>query len=426
MMGVTVKRFLTQLKRHDRESYESLPEEFRNRYAPAQNRLFGDVDKTDTARRHLRQQVADDMWFLIRRYENDPDHAERSTFRMLERVFHEQCEIVEDAIVINTKPGGDAVQNPSDPDAGRDQKGPGYQVQIAETCNPDNDVQIVTGVQVESAAESDSNATVPMVDDLTDRGMKPDSLQADAAYGGDDNVQACDGRGVELVSPTGNGGVSRIQDLNMPGSDGAALATMYDTLTIDDFAMDESETIIECCPNGVVPLSSQYDASTETVRAMFASSTCLACPYQSECPVRRKRGSGEARVVEFTKKERRLASRRREELTDEFRNRYRRRSGIEATNSSLKRRLGFGRLRVRGLPRVRQSVLMKLAGWNLLQASRCLKNRKMAIKRADMTCFRRISRERYRKTAINGKISRQAGHVGENHRRFSSPTASQW
>ena len=103
------------------------------------------------------------------------------------------------------KPGGDIVQNPSDPDAGRDQKGAGYQAQIAETCDPDNDVQLITHVEVESAAESDSNATTRVVEDLIERGLKPESLQADAAYGGDSNVEACAKLDVEIVSPTASG-----------------------------------------------------------------------------------------------------------------------------------------------------------------------------------------------------------------------------
>ena len=67
-----------------------------------------------------------------------------------------------------------------------------------------------------------------------------------------------------------------------------------------------------------------------------------------------------------------MDSRRREEQTEVFRDRYRKRSGIEATNSLLKRVTGLGRLRVRGRPGVFHSILLKVAGWNLLQAARAL------------------------------------------------------
>jgi hypothetical protein len=65
----------------------------------------------------------------------------------------------------------------------------------------------------------------------------------------------------------------------------------------------------------------------------------------------------------------RLINRRRKEKTTEFRDEYRLRSGIEATNSLLKRVTGLDRLRVRGRPAVFSSILLKVAGWNLLRAA---------------------------------------------------------
>ena len=53
MMGVAVKRLLTQLRRHDREAYDALPEELRTRYQPSGYLLFGDVKKDSESRRLL-------------------------------------------------------------------------------------------------------------------------------------------------------------------------------------------------------------------------------------------------------------------------------------------------------------------------------------------------------------------------------------
>ena len=68
-------------------------------------------------------------------------------------------------------------------------------------------------------------------------------------------------------------------------------------------------------------------------------------------------------------KDLRLAQRRAAEDTEEFKDEYRKRGGIEATNAMLKRVTGFGRLRVRGRPAVTMSTLLKVAGWNLLRAA---------------------------------------------------------
>src|SRR3954451_18597225 len=66
LMAVAIKRFLTQLKRHDGDAYAALPEDLRNRYAPAQSRLFADA-KDSEARARYRQRAAEDLHFVITR-----------------------------------------------------------------------------------------------------------------------------------------------------------------------------------------------------------------------------------------------------------------------------------------------------------------------------------------------------------------------
>src|SRR5205814_1643423 len=74
-------------------------------------------------------------------------------------------------------------------------------------------------------------------------------------------------------------------------------------------------------------------------------------------------------TTSYTDKQRRLAGRRREQETDVFGQRYALRSGLESTNSGLKRRLGLGFLRVRGRKAVFHALYLKVAGWNLLRAA---------------------------------------------------------
>lgn len=45
LMGVTIKRFLTQVIRHDRQAYDALPEALRQRYRPSVHQMFGDTGK---------------------------------------------------------------------------------------------------------------------------------------------------------------------------------------------------------------------------------------------------------------------------------------------------------------------------------------------------------------------------------------------
>ena len=137
---------------------------------------------------------------------------------------------------------------------------------------------------------------------------------------------------------------------------------------------------VECCPRGEKPVESSRDEATEQTLVVMDQRACAECPHRDDCPVKLRRdGRYEYR---FTDKQRRLDARRREEATSAFRERYRKRSGIEATNSILKRKTGLGRVRVRGRPSVFHSILLKVAGWNIFQAARALvlrRNSQMAV-----------------------------------------------
>ena len=56
------------MKRHNCEGYDSLPEKVRNRYGTSQGSLFSEVASNKESRSMLRQEVAEEMYFLTGRY----------------------------------------------------------------------------------------------------------------------------------------------------------------------------------------------------------------------------------------------------------------------------------------------------------------------------------------------------------------------
>ena len=351
LMAVAIKRFLTQLQRHDIDAYAALPEDFRRRYAPAQARLFAGA-KDAEARARYRQQAAEDLHFIITRFADRPDHTSRSTYKALITIFGQQCELSGEKVVVKAKTGGDCVQNPSDLDATfSGHKGPGYQVQLAETCVPSNEVQLITAALPQTACEPDADAVVPMLDQLEQAGRKPEEMLGDTLYTGDENVQAAAARGVDLIGP-------------IPGR---TPEVDPEALSLDDFAWDERTGTIDACPAGHEPTSCSRDAEAATTRIEMPASACGECPFRQQCPINYTRDG--RFVLEFTDKEHRLAGRRVEEATEVFKERYAPRAGIESTNSGLKNRLGLGRLRVRGRGSVFRVLLHKVAGWNVLRAA---------------------------------------------------------
>ncbi|MCH7686629.1 MAG: hypothetical protein IH899_08115, partial [Planctomycetes bacterium] len=278
LMGVAIKRFLTQLKRHDPKAYDDLDESFRQRYAPGVNRLFAENQKDSESRRLLRQQVAEDMYDLVQRFADHLGHANRDTYKALERIFYEQCDVSEEKVSIKQKTGGDVMQNPSDPDATYDgHKGQGYQVQISETCNPENDVQIITAALPQTASESDAHAVEPVLEDLFANDFVPDELLADTSYTGDDNVQRAEEYGVELVGPVPTGS-------SQPKDD------EYSQLNIDDFNVDDETEEVVCCPAGHQPHSSEHNNETGKTKTVMPESACGQCEFFEQCPVKKIKG----------------------------------------------------------------------------------------------------------------------------------------
>lgn len=361
LMGVTIKRFLTQVKRHDKEAFELLPEQLLERYRPGEHHLFADTAKESRAL--LRQQVAEEMLELIVRFGDDERFNHRSTFKTLCAVFEQQCEVIEDKTEVKKKTGADVIQNPSDPDATYDgHKGPGYMVQISETCSEQNQVQLATSAIPQTACQSDADAVELVRQDLNESELLPRKMLADTLYGSDENVQACAQDGIELISPV------------------SGKTPHENTMTIGDFQVDEATEEVNTCPAGHTPTKSEHNCATGKTRTEMPPEICTDCPDKARCPVKHTRNGCH---LEHTAKQRRLDQRRRTEASDAFRQSYTKRAGIEGTNSGIKRRTGMTRLRVRGKKSVFHAILLKIAGWNIFQAARSKKMRQYVAKQTE-------------------------------------------
>lgn len=353
LMAVTIKRFLTQLKRHAAGAYEALPAALLARYAPAESQLFGHY-RGD--RRQMRQTLAEDLLALVSRFAGQEPITSRSSYKAMVRVLNEQCDVQEETVTAKKKvQGGDQLQNPSDPDATYSgHKGPGYSAQIAQTCTEGNDAQLITGVEVTPAHVSDQTAVEPMLEQLAQQELLPETMYADQNYGRDENVQQAQACGVDLQSPVGGHEMDP------------------DQLSLDDFVIDEKTETVERCPNGCVPVSSQVDPATGRTRTVMSAEDCRRCEFVSQCPVHQAKGQY---VLIHRPIQRRCAERRAEQRTEAFAAHYAIRAGLESTNSALKRATGMGRLRTRGLKRMRLGVLLRCAGWNIKRAVAALRAR---------------------------------------------------
>lgn len=144
----------------------------------------------------------------------------------------------------------------------------------------------------------------------------------------------------------------------------------------DQFELNDANEVV-ACPAGHSPKSTRYNEKQDHVWAQMDAQLCRGCPLAEHCRVQKDKDTGQPNGrIQFRSDAPAAARRRRVEQTDEFRDSYRWRSGIESINSSLKRRPGLGRLPVRGMKAVKLCVLLKLTAWNILRATHARANRR--------------------------------------------------
>lgn len=352
MIGLGLKRLFTKVEKHDAELLNRFSDELLKRYRKQSDaKVFGDA-RTTEKRQVALQQAAEDLLVVLTELGQVEPICDWDLFLQLQLIFDQQCELREEFVEVRKKTGGNVILNVSDPDATYcGNKGPGYQVQISETFNEEGQPNFITSAEVETAVQSDADAVADVVADLKERELLPEKLLADAGYGSDANVELAEQAGVTLVAP-------------VPGG------KKYDAEEIgyDQFELNEAQEVV-ACPAGHAPKSTHYNAKLDHVWAQMDAAVCQACPLFEHCKVQRNKQTGQANGrVQFRSDAPRAARRRKQEQTDEFRDLYRWRSGIESTNSSLKRAMGLARLRVRGFRAVKTAILLKLSGWNLLRA----------------------------------------------------------
>lgn len=148
------------------------------------------------------------------------------------------------------------------------------------------------------------------------------------------------------------------------------------------------------CPQSNKPIDHRMRSSNNkkgsSLHAIFNGDTCRACSKLDQCPVRapnnRKRGcnlrhtKGNFRL-EITPKLRLRDQMYADQQTDDWKQRYKIRSGIEATMSALKRSHGMGKLRVRRSAKVCFAVACKVIACNIKRWAKAYEGSSNALQR---------------------------------------------
>ncbi|MFE3187345.1 IS1182 family transposase [Streptomyces violascens] len=223
----------------------------------------------------------------------------------------------------------------------------GYKAHFTETCRADRP-RLIVHVGTTEASRADVETTAARHTALEAAGLKPDQELVDAAYVSIDHILTAQRHGIELTGP-------------LPPDSGWQ-ARDPDAFDRTHFAIDFDNQHVTC-PNGK---QSRYWREAHSrdglpiVQVTFRLPDCTPCPDRARCT----RSERNARAMTFRPREQFEAQQRirADQATDEWKERYALRAGVEGTMAQASSRCGIHRARYRGLARTHlQHVLTAIA-----------------------------------------------------------------
>lgn len=268
-------------------------------------------------------------------------YAHEPAYQVLERIFAENFKRVEDQVCPkeNQELASGSLQSVDDLEASYRTKSnahyKGYVANLTETCDPENDLQLITKVQVAPNNIDDSQLLAEALPNLQER-TALDTLMTDGGFGGEASDTALQGQEVKLIQTAIRG--------PKPDSHQFHLA---------DFEIhcdpQDKPTDITCPYGQKVPIK---PARTTGLQARFDPEICAACPFHLEgrCRARPQKRDPQY-LLAFTPKQVRAAQRRKQYLEHQDCGQNLR-AAVEATVRSVKHPFPAGKLPVRGKFRV--------------------------------------------------------------------------
>ncbi|MFZ5535565.1 MAG: transposase, partial [Patescibacteria group bacterium] len=287
-----------------------------------------------------------------------PTYAAETAFQVLERLFTENFNLVESQAhpKANEEIRSGCLQSVDDLEATYRTKGnahyKGYVANLTETCDPQNEIQLITKVQVAANNIDDSQLLADALPNLQER-TEVDTLVTDGGYGGEASDKALQDTGVTLIQTAIRG--------RSPSTDKLHLSDF-----IIKFNPQGKPSKITCPQGQMLPVhtSSQQKAFV----AHFDPAVCQTCPLHEHCPSRP--GKRDPRLhLRFTQAEARAAERRRLSQAH-AQDSHNLRSAVEASVRSIKHPFPAGKLPVRGKFRMTCMIIASAAMTNVRRIQR--------------------------------------------------------
>jgi hypothetical protein len=222
-------------------------------------------------------------------------------------------------------------------------------VHLTETCDPDSP-QLITQVETTAATIQDCQVTDGIQDGLAAIDLLPAEHLADAGYVDAPNLAySKQTHGVDLIGPAPR--------------DNSWQSRTEDGLGASQFTIDwEAQSVT--CPEGQRSAAWRHSRSQRgqpVIRVFFDTEVCQACNSHRRCT------HGHARSLTLRPREQHetLQAARQREQTEAFKEKYRKRAGVEGTISQAVRVTGLRRSRYIGAAKTHLQNIASAAAINL-------------------------------------------------------------
>lgn len=358
----TIRKFLQVLRKQKPDFYENIKGQLSRNYL---DKEFDLTEKDQELAQKKVSLMAQDLYRIKCAFENNNKVRDYETFKILFKVFSQQCEVkesmdVEPEILIKEKPDGDTICTPHNPEARYVVKGKqrvtGDKGTFSETCDPENKTQFITDVSDNEATKHDSKEQPEVQERLIENEFKPNKQYEDAGFVNGQTILDSKEKGIELEGPT----AGRSQSFEAYESKDRPLdAGDFDT-TYDE---NKDEFSVNKCPNDQVPKDQKRSEKTGKINVHFDIEVCNACALSGRCPV--KIGK---RVATYTVDEAEYvgAVRHHQYMSDpNYRKECSIRAGVEATVSELTRAHGMRKSRHRKRSRTKLQLTFAALACNV-------------------------------------------------------------
>lgn len=359
LVGETMRHALNALAVSSPEWLKTrVPQSWYERYGPRfeQSRL----PKTESERDNLTIQIGQDGRQLLF-WAYAPDAPETvpndPAVEILRRVWVQQYYIQEEEVFWrkpdNIPPSERAIHSPYDPEARfsikRQTEWLGYKAHLTETCEEDQP-NLITHVETTVGTIQDEQMTDPIHQALEDKALLPKEHLLDRGYVNTNVlINSQEQYGVEVIGP-----------IKVDTTWQAQSGKGFD---VSCFMIDWEQHKVTC-PRGQVNqvwTDNRTDkAGNPQIYVRFAKSSCQACPVRADCT----RSAEGPRTLSFKPKTafEVLQWARQREHTQEFKERYAKRAGIEGTISQGTRSFDLRRSRYIGQAKTHlQHILIAVA-----------------------------------------------------------------